>query len=53
MGSTDTFARAQARVADILAAYQRPAVQEGAVLEMQKMVEHLAVQAGMDGLPPL
>ena len=53
MGSKDTFGRAKSRAAELLAAYQRPEVPEGAAQEMQKMVEKLAVKAGMDGLPVL
>jgi trimethylamine---corrinoid protein Co-methyltransferase len=53
LGSGDTFARAKSRAAKLLADYQRPDVPQGAAREMHKMVEKLAVQAGMDTLPVL
>jgi trimethylamine--corrinoid protein Co-methyltransferase len=52
-GSSDAFARAKNRVAQLLAVYERPALNEDAVQEMQALVKHLAVQAGMDALPVL
>lgn len=53
MGSQDTFSRAKSRVANLLTSYERPALPQDAVQEMKQMVESLAIQAGMDGLPPL
>lgn len=53
MGSQDTFSRAKSRVANLLTSYERPALPQGAVQEMKQMVESLAIQAGMDGLPAL
>jgi trimethylamine--corrinoid protein Co-methyltransferase len=52
-GSLDTFARAKARVAELLAAYQRPAMPVEAERELGDMVTHLAREAGMEHLPEL
>ncbi len=50
-GSLDTFARAKARVQELLAAYQPPQIEESQIRELRQMVESLARQAGMDRLP--
>ena len=52
-GRLDTFARAKARVRELLAAYQRPPMDPDQERELRSMVERLARQAGMDSLPPL
>ena len=52
-GCLDTFARAKARVRELLAAYQRPPMDPDQERELRSMVERLARQAGMDSLPPL
>lgn len=52
-GRPDTFARAKARVRELLAAYQRPPMAPEAERELRTMVERLSKQAGMDALPPL
>ncbi|MDZ7290043.1 MAG: trimethylamine methyltransferase family protein [candidate division KSB1 bacterium] len=51
--SLDTFARAQMRVRELLAAYQRPAITIAQERELREMVEHAARNTGMDGLPAL
>lgn len=50
-GSLDTFARAKARVQELLAAYQPPQLDASQVRELRQLVESLARQAGMDRLP--
>ena len=50
-GSTDTFARARARTAELLEAYQRPAAEPEMERELSALVAGLALQAGMDRLP--
>lgn len=50
-GSFDTFARAKARVAELLAAYERPVMPIEAERELGNMVAHLAREAGMEHLP--
>ncbi|MBU1661534.1 MAG: trimethylamine methyltransferase family protein, partial [Chloroflexi bacterium] len=50
-GSTDTFERAKLRVAEILTAYQPPALPAEQVAELKQMVTYLAQTAGMDKLP--
>ncbi len=52
-GRLDTFARAKARVRELLAAYQRPPMDPDQERELRSMVERLARHAGMDSLPPL
>lgn len=52
-GRLDTFARAKARVRELLAAYRRPPIDPDQERELRSMVERLARQAGMDALPPL
>ncbi|MCL4298351.1 MAG: trimethylamine methyltransferase family protein [Anaerolineae bacterium] len=52
-GSLDTFARAKARVAELLAAYQRPPLPAEAERELGDMVTRLAREAGMEHLPEL
>ena len=50
-GSLDTFERARARVAELLTAYQRPALSPELEHNMRAIVEREARQAGMDHLP--
>lgn len=50
-GRLDTFARAKARVQELLAAYQPPQIEESQARALRQMVESLARQAGMDRLP--
>jgi trimethylamine--corrinoid protein Co-methyltransferase len=50
-GSPDTFARARARTRDLLAAYQRPAMDAGQERELRAVVQSLAKEAGMERLP--
>jgi len=50
-GSLDTFARARARVDELLAAYERPPIEAGQERELRRMVEQLARRAGMERLP--
>jgi trimethylamine--corrinoid protein Co-methyltransferase len=52
-GGLDTFARAKARVKDLLAAYQRPALPSEVERELRGIVEREAKKAGMDKLPAL
>ncbi len=52
-GRRDTFARAKARAAGLLAAYRRPALPEDQLADLQAMMQSLAAAAGMDRLPPL
>jgi trimethylamine--corrinoid protein Co-methyltransferase len=52
-GSLDPFARAKARVAELLAAYQRPPLPAEAKHELDDMVTRLAREAGMEQLPEL
>jgi trimethylamine--corrinoid protein Co-methyltransferase len=52
-GSPDTFARAKARTAELLAAYERPALAPEQERELQEMVTRLARDAGLDQLPNL
>jgi trimethylamine--corrinoid protein Co-methyltransferase len=52
-GSLDTFARAKVRVAELLAAYQRPPLPAEAERELSNIVTHLACEAGMEQLPEL
>ena len=52
-GSLDTFARARVRVRELLAAYERPAIDPAQEKELRTMVENLARKAGLDALPPL
>jgi trimethylamine--corrinoid protein Co-methyltransferase len=50
-GSLDTFARARARVDELLAGYVRPALSADAERDMRALVEREARRAGMDHLP--
>jgi trimethylamine--corrinoid protein Co-methyltransferase len=50
-GRTDAFQRARARVAELLAAYERPPLPAEQERELRTMVERLAREAGMDALP--
>ncbi len=52
-GGLDTFARAKARVQELLTAYQPPQIEESQSRELRQMVESLARQAGMDRLPKI
>lgn len=52
-GRLDTFARAKARTAELLAAYQRPALPPEQTGELRAMVARLASEAGMEELPEL
>jgi trimethylamine:corrinoid methyltransferase-like protein len=52
-GGLDTFARAKARVKDLLAAYKRPALPSEVERELRGIVERKAKKAGMDKLPAL
>jgi trimethylamine--corrinoid protein Co-methyltransferase len=52
-GSLDTFARARARVADLLAAYRRPDFPTEQERELRAWVSRLAREAGMEKLPEL
>ena len=52
-GSLDTFARAQARAAELLNAYQRPEIPPEQERELHALVERLAREAGLDTLPEL
>lgn len=50
-GAMDTFARARARVSELLAAYQRPALSADVERELYALVEREARQAGLGRLP--
>lgn len=50
-GRTDAFARARARLAELLAAYERPAMDARQERELIGLVSRLAQEAGMDSLP--
>jgi trimethylamine:corrinoid methyltransferase-like protein len=52
-GSLDTFGRAKARVKELLASYQKPALAPEAESELRGIVEREAKKAGMDRLPVL
>jgi trimethylamine--corrinoid protein Co-methyltransferase len=52
-GGLDTFARARARVRDLLSGYQRPALPAEVERELLGLVEREAKKAGMDKLPAL
>jgi trimethylamine--corrinoid protein Co-methyltransferase len=52
-GGLDTFARARARVKELLQAYQPPPLPPGQVQELTRLVETLAHGAGMDALPQI
>lgn len=52
-GSLDTFARARARTADLLAAYEPPVLPPEQEAELGAMVARLAAEAGMEKLPEL
>ena len=52
-GSLDTFARAKARVAELLAGYQKPGLAPEAERDLRGIVEREARKAGMDKLPML
>ncbi|HEY75097.1 MAG TPA: hypothetical protein G4O00_02805 [Thermoflexia bacterium] len=50
-GRLDTFQRAKARVAELLAAYERPPMAPEEEKALRELVEHVARKAGMDQLP--
>jgi trimethylamine--corrinoid protein Co-methyltransferase len=50
-GSTDTFARAQARLQELLASYQRPELAPAVQRELYAIVEHEARRLGLERLP--
>lgn len=50
-GRADAFARAKLRAAELLAAYQRPALPVEQERELRHLVSNLARQAGMECLP--
>jgi trimethylamine---corrinoid protein Co-methyltransferase len=52
-GSRDIFARAQVRVADLLADYRRPPAAAGQEEALKQMMASLASAAGMERLPAL
>ena len=52
-GSLDTFARAKARMQELLAAYERPRYSPEQDSELRTMVENLARKAGLDALPQI
>jgi trimethylamine--corrinoid protein Co-methyltransferase len=52
-GGLDTFARAKARVKELLAGYQRPVLAPEAERELRGIVEREALKVGMDQLPVL
>jgi len=52
-GGLDTFARAKARVKELLTAYERPALPSEVERELRGIVEREAKKAGMDKLPAL
>jgi trimethylamine--corrinoid protein Co-methyltransferase len=52
-GSLDTFARANARTRELLAAYQRPPIAPEQEHELRAMVASLARAAGMEKIPDL
>jgi trimethylamine--corrinoid protein Co-methyltransferase len=52
-GRLDTFARAKARTAELLAAYDRPTLPLEQERELREMVGRLAREAGMEELPGL
>ena len=52
-GRLDTFARAKARTAKLLADYQRPDIPQEQENELRVFVGKLAQEAGMDHLPEL
>jgi trimethylamine--corrinoid protein Co-methyltransferase len=51
-GRLDTFARAKARVAELLAAYEQPSMGPEQERELRQMMTGIAQSAGMDELPP-
>ncbi len=51
-GESDAFARARARVQELLAAYRRPPISADEERELRTLVERLAREEGMDTLPP-
>jgi len=50
-GAPDTFARAQKRVAELVAGYARPALASVVERELRSLVESKARAAGLEGLP--
>jgi trimethylamine--corrinoid protein Co-methyltransferase len=50
-GSLDTFARAKLRTQELLTTYRQPLLDPQLEVELRKMVEALAQEAGMDFLP--
>jgi trimethylamine--corrinoid protein Co-methyltransferase len=53
MGCSDTFERAKQRVGELITAYQPPPYSQEQALELRKMMESLARNAGMDRLPEI
>jgi len=52
-GCLDTFARAKVRTRELLMAYQRPTCDPQQEAELRRMVEGLALKAGMGSLPSM
>jgi len=52
-GRLDTFARAKARVVELLAAYEQPSMAPEQKRELRQMMTGIAQAAGMDELPAL
>jgi trimethylamine--corrinoid protein Co-methyltransferase len=52
-GSLDTLERAKTQVAQLLSEYKEPSLPQEAVLELHKLVNYHALQAGMTALPQL
>jgi trimethylamine:corrinoid methyltransferase-like protein len=52
-GSLDTPARAKDEVQHLLTQYQQPQLPDDQVHELYKLVNHLAIDAGMDTLPDI
>jgi trimethylamine--corrinoid protein Co-methyltransferase len=50
-GSLDTFARAKARVTDLLDQYEMPDLPEHQIKELNNLVKKQAQDAGLDSLP--
>jgi trimethylamine--corrinoid protein Co-methyltransferase len=52
-GSLNTLERAKAQVEQLLAQYNEPSLPQEAVLELHKLVNYHALQAGMTALPEI
>jgi trimethylamine--corrinoid protein Co-methyltransferase len=52
-GGLDTFARAKARVTELIVTYQRPVISSEQEHDLRQMVERVARDAGMTTLPAL